>query len=91
MVKNDLVKAVAAKAGCNHETANNAIDAVFAALADDLCKGYQTTIQGFGTFKVVKKAERTAFNPRTKEKVLVPAKKVVSFTPSAKLKESVNK
>lgn len=42
-------------------------------------------IRGFGTFRVVLAAARTVRNPRTGEKVEVPARRRVRFTPSPKL------
>lgn len=38
-------------------------------------------IQGFGSFKVVEKAARTARNPRTGEAIQVPAKTTIAFKP----------
>ena len=40
---------------------------------------------GFGTFAVTEKPARTGINPRTKEKIEIPARKVVKFKPAAGL------
>lgn len=42
-------------------------------------------IQGFGTFKVVKRKARKGVNPRTKQKITIPEKHAVKFKPSKKL------
>ena len=44
---------------------------------------------GFGSFKVVKRAPRTGRNPRTNEKIEIPACSVVKFLPGKTLKEAV--
>lgn len=62
-------------------------------LLDEVCKqlekGGNVELNHFGKFTVKEKAARSAFNPLTREKVEVAAKKVVSFTPAAALKELV--
>jgi DNA-binding protein HU-beta len=46
---------------------------------------------GFGTFSVQEKEATTARNPRNPEEIIeVPAKKVVKFKISKKLKELLN-
>ncbi len=44
-------------------------------------------IQGFGTFEVKKKAERISVSPTSKQRMLVPPKLVLTYRPSALLKE----
>ena len=46
---------------------------------------------GFGTFKIVDRAERKARNPRTGEEVTVPAKKTLVFKPSKAFISQLNK
>ena len=47
-------------------------------------------IPEFGTFEVKKKLERVVVNPVTKQKMLIPPKMVVTFTPSGSLKQKIN-
>lgn len=56
---------------------------------NNLKAGYQVKIAGLGTFKVKEKKARTAINPKTGEKIEVPAKRVPKFTPARDLKEAV--
>lgn len=58
-------------------------------ISSDLKSGYQVKITGLGTFKVRERKARTALNPRTGEKVQVPATRVPKFTPAKDLKELV--
>jgi DNA-binding protein HU-beta len=46
---------------------------------------------GFGSFKVVDRPEREARNPRTGEKIEVPASKVPKFVPGKGLKDALNR
>ena len=44
---------------------------------------------GFGSFEVKERAARTALNPSTREKMNIPACKVVSFKAGKALKDSI--
>ena len=47
-------------------------------------------IRNFGTFDVkINKARTNALNPRTKEKVIIPERKKITFKPSKKIKEKI--
>ncbi|MCF0214113.1 MAG: HU family DNA-binding protein [Muribaculaceae bacterium] len=85
MNKTDLVNAVAAKANLTKVDAKNALDAVICAVEEALAKNEKVALVGFGTFSVTEKAARTGINPRTKEKIEIPARKVVKFKPGADL------
>lgn len=47
------------------------------------------TLPGFGTFKVSIKDERNAYDISKGEKVVIPKKQVLDFSPSSTLKETV--
>jgi len=51
--------------------------------------GTQVKIAGLGTFKVRERKARMALNPKTGEKIEVPATRVPRFTPAKDLKEAV--
>jgi DNA-binding protein HU-beta len=58
-------------------------------IANSLQAGKQVKLPGLGTFRVREKKARVAINPKTGEKVQVPAKKVPKFYASKDLKELV--
>lgn len=89
MNKTELVNAVAEKAGLTKVDAKSAIDATIAAIGEALAKNDKIALVGFGTFAVVEKDARTGINPRTKEKVEIPARKVVKFKAGADLAAKV--
>jgi integration host factor subunit alpha len=47
-------------------------------------------LSGFGNFTVRNKAERIGRNPKTGVEVSIEPRRVVTFTPSHKLKDRVN-
>lgn len=64
-------------------------DDVFGTLADIIASGEEVAIPNLGRVKIVERAGRTATNPRTGEKVSVPAKKAPKFQFAKNIKESV--
>ena len=45
---------------------------------------------GFGTFSIADRAERTGYKFSTKEKITIPAHKVLKFVPAPIIKEKLN-
>ena len=89
MVKKEFINLVAAKLGSSKKEAGEAVDAVFASLADVFESGEKLVVNGLGVFQVRTIKARTAVNPRTGEKVQVPATKRPLFTASSVLKAKV--
>ena len=85
MTKTDLVNEIAAKAGLTKVQAKAALDATLESISQALANDDKIQLIGFGTFSVVAKPERQGRNPRTKETITIPARKVVKFKPGAVL------
>ena len=85
MNKTELVNALAAKANLSKVDAKNALAAALNAVAEALAANDKVALIGFGTFSVSEKGERTGLNPRTKEKIVIPARKAVKFKAGAEL------
>jgi len=89
MNKEDLVNAIHQKAGLSKKDSASAVSATLEAIKEALAKGEKVQLIGFGTFDVFQKAARTGTNPRTKEKIMIPAKKAVRFKAGKALKGTV--
>ncbi len=87
MNKSQLISAVADKAGLKKEDAKVALEAVLDSITDALKENEKISLVGFGTFAVSERAARTGINPATKEKIQIPAKKVVKFKPGSELQD----
>lgn len=85
MNRTELTNEIAAKAGLNRVAAKAALDATLESIAQALANDEKVALLGFGAFQMVEKPARTGINPRTKEKIEIPARKVVKFKPSADL------
>lgn len=89
MNKNELIDAVAAATGLTKADAEKALEAVFGSIGDALKKGLEVRLVGFGTFSVTKRAASEGRNPRTGEKIQIPASKLPKFRAGKGLKEAV--
>jgi len=85
MNKTDLVNEIAAKAGLNKVAAKAALEACLESIEQALANEDKVQLIGFGTFQIVEKEARTGINPRTKEKIQIPARKAVKFKPASEL------
>ncbi|CAO3375329.1 HU family DNA-binding protein [Azospirillum argentinense] len=89
MNKNDLVAHVADAVGLSKIDAIKAVDAVFDGIADSLKNGEEVRLVGFGTFAVSERAASEGRNPRTGEKIAIPASKQPKFKPGKTLKDGL--
>ena len=91
MTKEGLVEAVmkAAKMATKKQ-AQEAVEAVFAAVTKSLSRGEEVTVTGFGTFRAVKVAARSGRNPKTGESIRIAAAVRPKFKAGKSLKEAVN-
>lgn len=67
------------------------INALFVAIKEALAGGEKVEIRGFGSFGVREKKPKTARNPRTGEKVAIPARNAPFFRSGKEIKESLIK
>ena len=81
-----LIDDVAQRSGLTEAEAKKAVHAVVDALSERLGSGDRIQISGLGSFEVRDRAARQATNPRTKEKVEVPASKAVGFRVASALR-----
>jgi len=67
------------------------VETVFNCMAGALVRGDRIEIRGIGTFSVKTRDAREGRNPKTGEKIFVPRKTALHFTPGKELKERVDK
>ncbi len=87
MNKKELIDALSSKSGKSRKESTEFLEAFVASIKDELKGGGSVNLVGFGSFKVVDRPAREARNPRTGEKIQIPARKVPVFKPGKELKE----
>ena len=90
MNKNDLVAAVSGSAGLSKADAAKAVDSVFDSITNSLKGGNDVRLVGFGTFSVANRKASEGRNPRTGEKIKIPASRQPKFKAGKALKDAVN-
>ena len=90
MNRQELVDAMAAKAGISKAAADAAVKAFIETVEKALKKGDKVQLVGFGTFEVKKTAARTGHNPRTGEKLKIKASKTPKFKAGKAFKDALN-
>jgi DNA-binding protein HU-beta len=88
--KNDLVVSVASATELSKADAAKAVDGVFGAITKELSGGGEVRLVGFGTFSVARRQASQGRNPRTGEKIQIPASNQAKFKAGKALKASVN-
>lgn len=91
MTKAELITAVAQKTQLSKKDSDKAVAAVLDVITETLAAGEKVSLVGFGTFEVKERAAREGINPRTKEKIVIPASKLPAFKAGKALKEEVSK
>ncbi|MEJ2635649.1 MAG: HU family DNA-binding protein [Calditrichia bacterium] len=87
MNRKELVDALSTKIGKSRKDSNAFLDAFLETVTDELKKDGSVNLVGFGSFKVIQRPAREARNPRTGEKINIPARKAPVFRPGKGLKD----
>lgn len=88
--KGDVINDIAEQAGISKKEATAAFDAFVGYIAESCQRGERCAIPGLGSFSVSQRKAREGRNPRTNEKITIPASKNVRFKAGKDLKEAVN-
>lgn len=90
MTKSEFVDAVSDRVdGLSRKQATDVVDAVLETITDTLQRGSDVTFSGFGKFHVAERGAREGVNPRTGERMQIPASKVPRFTAGSGLKNTI--
>ncbi|MBZ9994085.1 HU family DNA-binding protein [Mesorhizobium sp. BH1-1-4] len=87
---NDIADKIAADNSLTKAQAKSIVDGVFKAIADAASGGAETSIPGFGKFKVKATPEREGRNPSTGATIKIAASKKLTFTPAKAIKDTLN-
>jgi integration host factor subunit beta len=90
MTKADLVEEVSRVTELTRKDSEVIVDTLFDSVIKALKTGDKLEVRGFGSFRVRQRNARVGRNPKTGEKVEVPAKRVPYFKPSKELKDLIN-
>src|SRR5690554_1939845 len=90
MTKADIVDIISSSVGLTKVETEAVVNGFLETVMDAMKRGETIELRGFGSFKVVKRAQRVARNPKTNEEVIVPEQFVPMLKVSREFKEAVN-
>lgn len=91
MTKAELVEKVANQINLTKKQTEVVVNTVFQSITDSLTEGKKVELRGFGSFRIRQRNARMGRNPKSGDKVEVPAKKVPFFKAGKELRELVDK
>ncbi|MDJ0593270.1 HU family DNA-binding protein [Pleurocapsa sp. PCC 7319] len=89
MNKGELVDRISQKATVTKKQADAVLSAAIETIMEAVSEGDKVTLVGFGSFERRDRKEREGRNPKTGEKMSIPATKVPAFSAGKLFKEKV--
>ena len=90
LARAELVEQAAEAADLTKKDAEVVLETVLGNIVEALRRGEKVELRGFGNFRLRRCDERTGRNPKTGDRVDVPAKLVPYFQPGKELKALIN-
>jgi integration host factor subunit beta len=88
--KKNLIDRIAEQTGTQQKLVKTVVQQFFDEITSELAQGNRLEFRNFGVFETKTIPARTARNPRTSQKVQVPAKRRVFFRPGRLMKHQLN-
>lgn len=90
ITKKDLVDRIAEKTHLRSVTTKKVVKAFLDEIINELAKDNRLEFREFGVFETKNREAREAQNPKTLEKVHVPAKRFIKFKMGRMMKQKLN-
>lgn len=90
MTKTELMESMHARVGLSKSKSLRVAELILDTMKEAMERGETVKISGFGNFEIREKAPRRGRNPQTGEELILDARRVLTFKPSALLKGRLN-
>jgi integration host factor subunit alpha len=91
LTKEKMIDNIYNNVGLSKNQSRRVVEQLFEIMKQNLEKGENLLISGFGKFNVKSKAGRRGRNPHTTQDLFLPARRVIVFKSSGALRKKVNK
>ncbi|MCL6428750.1 DNA-binding protein HU [Spiroplasma sp. JKS002669] len=91
MKKRTIIENTKKEVNLTDKQSQEVINTIFDTISKALIQGENVKIRGFGTFKITNYKERNGRNPKTGEKIVIPAKRVIRLNVAKDLKNEIQK
>jgi integration host factor subunit alpha len=90
LTKEKLITNLEKQLGMGKQESRSLVERLLKIMKDNLSRGEDLLISGFGKFSVRQKRARRGRNPQTKERITLAARKVLVFKASGVLRKRIN-
>jgi integration host factor subunit alpha len=90
LTKEKLITNLEKQLGMGKQESRSLVERLLKITKDNLSRGEDLLISGFGKFSVRQKRARLGRNPQTKERITLAARKVLVFKASGVLRKRIN-
>lgn len=89
MNKAELVNHIADRTELTKTDVSSVVEATIEAIVESVSQGEKVSILGFGSFERRQRNARQGLNPKTGDKIDIPAKLVPAFTAGKRFKDKI--
>ena len=90
LTKADIISTIQTENGYTLKKSIDIVETLLKIIKSTLASGEDVLVSGFGKFNVKDKKERKGRNPATGDGMMLPARKVVTFKCSGRLRDRMN-
>ncbi len=90
LTKSNIISRIINENGLTDKKSTEAVESIIEIIKSTLESGEDILFSGFGKFCVIEKGARKGRNPATGKDAMLPARKVVTFKCSGKLRDRIN-
>lgn len=90
MTKKVIIEMIYDKMALSRTEGSKILERFLEIISDELTRGADVMISGFGRWSIKKKSARKGRNPQTGEKATISARKIVTFKCSGQLRNKIN-
>ena len=89
LTKNDIVRTLAEKYELEIASTRRVVQGTLDMVLEALIRGDKIELRNFGVFEVIQRKGRIARNPKSRQEVFIPERKVVKFKPGKLMEERI--
>jgi integration host factor subunit alpha len=90
LTRSELSGSIHSGIGLSRSECYQLVDSIIDCIGEALSEGDMVKISGFGTFQVREKAARMGRNPKSGVLIPIPARRVLTFRASQKMRDTIN-
>lgn len=91
LTKSNIISRIINESGLTKKKSIETVESIIGIIKSTLESGEDVLYSGFGKFCVIEKNARKGRNPATGDDAILPARKIVTFKCSGKLRDRINR